>query len=164
MHQLRKLLIERAEWFEHALARLAALDGYGDLPMPLVQMCKYIGKEPVRMTVLAEHLGVSRQRVAQIAAEGVAFGIIELSDDPDDGRVKRVGFSTKGWGVVKQAVARMVEIEAELARRIGRRNLEQLVELLSLDWGPADVARRDPAAAARPLPRAGATTLIAKGR
>jgi DNA-binding MarR family transcriptional regulator len=117
MLQLRKLLIERAEWFEQALARLAEIEGYGHLPPPVVQMCKFIGKEPVRMTVLAEHLGVSRQRVAQIAADGAALGILELGDDPDDGRVKRVGYSEEGWNVVRRAVARMSQIEGELARR-----------------------------------------------
>lgn len=142
MLHLRKLLTDRAEWFERSLSVLAELDGYGDLPSPLVQMCKYIGKDPVRMTVLAEHLGVSRQRVAQIAGEGCERGILELSDDPDDGRVKRVGFSVEGWAVARKAAARMVQIEGELARRIGRRNLEKLCELLSMDWGPPSTVAR----------------------
>ena len=153
MLQLRKLLTERAEWFERALSALAELDGYGDLPPPLVQMCKYIGKDPVRMTVLAEHLGVSRQRVAQIAGEGCERGLLELSDDPEDGRVKRVGFSAEGWTVARKAAARMAQIETELARRIGRRNLEQLCELLATDWGPPSVTTR-PGSRGAPAPAA----------
>jgi len=153
MLQLRKLLTERAEWFERALASLAHLDGYGDLPQPVVQICRFVGKEPVRMSVLAEHLGVSRQRVAQVASEGCALGILALSDDPDDGRVKRVGFSEEGWEVVRMAVARMTQIENELARRIGKRNLEQLVELLGADWGPPTFGKGAIEAAEKPALR-----------
>lgn len=133
--QLRRHLTEKFQWFETALAELARLDGFGDLPKPLVQLCAQIGREPVRVTELAKRLGTSRQWIIRLGRDGEQRGILAVTDDAEDRRAMRVGFSDSGWKVVHLAVGRMQQIERELARRIGAAQLEQLVELLSLDWG-----------------------------
>ncbi len=135
MLQLRKLLTARYEWFEVRLQQLAEEDGYGHLSPPMVHLCAHIGKEPVPIVTLARQLSVSRQWVNRLAREGQEMGILELTIDPADRRAMRVSFSSSGWKMVRLAVARMNQIEEELAARIGKDNLEQLVALLAMDWG-----------------------------
>lgn len=154
MLQLRKWLTARHDWMETCLQQLAALDGYGDLPRPLVQLFAHIGREPVRLSELARLLGTSRQWVLRLAHQGREMGMLILDTDPGDKRAMTVAFSDAGWRVVRLAVARMAEIEDELARRIGRERLAELVAILAMDWGPAEMPtavrpRRAPRTAGR---------------
>ncbi|MBC7938609.1 MAG: winged helix-turn-helix transcriptional regulator [Chitinophagaceae bacterium] len=139
MPKLRKLLTVKSEWYEACLHRQAQLAGYGHLKPAMVQFIKHLGREPSRIALLAEHLEVSRPRISQLAAEGVGLGILELVEDENDKRVMLVGFSAKGWEMVRDAVTDMDAIDAELARRIGRANLDRLIELLDMDWGPPEL-------------------------
>lgn len=135
MHQF---LTEKLEWYETCLQRRAAEFGYDHLKPHLVQLIKNMAP-PSRIAVLAERLGVTRRRVSQIAAEGVELGILELVADPDDGRVALVRLSRRGQAMVEATVDSMIGIEAELARRIGRANLDALTKILRMDWGPPEV-------------------------
>jgi DNA-binding MarR family transcriptional regulator len=135
MHQLRKLLTMRQAWFEAFLEDLARLDGYGDLPRPLVQLCALIGRDPIRIVDLARSLGTSRQWVTKLAHEGVRRDILALMPDPNDRRAMMVGFSQSGWLVVRKAVARMQDIEEVLRERLGADIVAQLADILARDWG-----------------------------
>jgi DNA-binding MarR family transcriptional regulator len=139
MPKLRKLLIAKSEWYEACLHRQAQAAGYGHLKPAMVEFIKHLGREPMRIALLAEHLDVSRPRISQLAAEGVGLGILELVEDASDKRVMLVGFSAQGWEMVRSATADMSGIDAELARRIGRTNLDRLIDLLDMDWGPPEV-------------------------
>lgn len=151
MHQF---LMEKVEWYEACLQRRAAALGYDHLKPTLVQLIKNMTPGgPSRIAVLAERLAVTRRRVSQIVAEGVELGVLELVADPHDGRVMLVQLSERGLDIVDAAVAAMIAIEAELARRIGRANLDALTRVLHMDWGPAEV--RDAAAPRRALRRTG---------
>jgi hypothetical protein len=79
--------------------------------------------------------------VSQIAAEGVKLGVLELVVDSDDKRVMLVQLSQGGTRMTNAIIASMNDIEAELARRIGRNKLDTLVDLLAMDWGPAEINR-----------------------
>jgi DNA-binding MarR family transcriptional regulator len=151
MPKLRKLLIEKSEWYEACLHRQAQAAGYGHLKPAMVQFIKHLGRKPMRIAMLAEHLDVSRPRISQLAAEGVGLGILALVEDENDKRVMLVGFSAQGWEMVRSATADMNRIDAELARRIGRANLDRLIELLEMDWGAAEL-RTSPTSAAKPKP------------
>jgi DNA-binding MarR family transcriptional regulator len=135
MLQLRKLLMMRHTWFETFLESLARLDGYGDLPRPLVQLCALIGRDPIRIGDLAVTLGTSRQWVTRLAHDGVARDILALLPDPNDRRAMMVGFSESGWRVVRKAVVRMHDIETTLQDRLGTDVVAQLADILGRDWG-----------------------------
>lgn len=141
MLQLRKWLTSRHEWYELCLQQLAELEGYGHLSRPMVQLCAHIGKEPVSLSDVARLMGVSRQWIARLANEGCQMGILELSTPPEDKRALLVQFSRDGWRMVRLAAGRMRQIEAILAERIGAENLAHLVDILSLDWGPAELTK-----------------------
>lgn len=141
MHQF---LMEKVEWYEACLQKRAADLGYPYVKPVMVQLIKNMERTgPSRMAVLAERLGVTRRRISQIAAEGAKDGLLEIVADPDDRRVALVQLGPAGREIVDAAVTAMTRVEAELARRIGKGNLDRMTQILRMDWGPAEV-RLDP--------------------
>jgi DNA-binding MarR family transcriptional regulator len=61
--------------------------------------------------------------------------MVELVDDPNDGRAKQVVLTKLGRRTVPIALATFAELERELASRIGDRNAKQLRTALEADWG-----------------------------
>ena len=138
MHQY---LTDKFDWYEVCLERRDKALGHVHLKPTVVQLIKHMERDHgSRIALLAVRMGVTRRRVSQIAAEGVAAGLLELVDDPDDARVSIVQLTEQGRRSVTEAIATMREIEAELARRIGRENVAQLIRILRRDWGPPVVA------------------------
>lgn len=153
MSLMHQFLLEKLEWYEACLQGRAEEVGYGYIKPTLVQFIKKMNPDgPSRIALLAERLGVTRRRVSQIAAEGVELGLLELVEDSADKRVMLVQLSERGELMVDAAVASMIRIEAELARRIGRTNLERLKDVLAMDWGPAEL--REVSGVKAPRPRA----------
>lgn len=137
MHQF---LMEKVEWYETCLQQRADDLGYPYVKPAMVQLIKNMERTgPSRMAVLAERLGVTRRRISQIAAEGAKEGLLELVADPDDRRVALVQLGPAGREIVDAAVTAMARVETELARRIGKGNLDRLTQILRMDWGPAEV-------------------------
>jgi DNA-binding MarR family transcriptional regulator len=149
MLPMHKFLMEKAEWYETCMQRRAAELGYGYLKPSMVTIMKNMNvDQPARMALLAQRAGTTRRRISQIAAEGVELGILELVEDPHDKRVLLVRLSQAGKDMGHAAIASMQRIEAELAQRIGRTNLEKLTEILAMDWGLPEV--HEPATSAKP--------------
>lgn len=162
MPPMHKFLMEKAEWYETCMQRRAAELGFRHMKPSMVMIMKnMIVGQPARMALLAQRAGTTRRRISQIAAEGVELGVLELVEDPHDKRVLLVKLSAAGEEVGHAAVESMRRIEAELAQRIGRANLDKLTEILAMDWGLPEVrepgapakARRSPAPRAKAPPR-----------
>jgi|JI8StandDraft_1071087.scaffolds.fasta_scaffold301617_2 DNA-binding MarR family transcriptional regulator len=162
MPPMHKFLMEKAEWYETCMQRRAAELGFRHMKPSMVMIMKnMIVGQPARMALLAQRAGTTRRRISQIAAEGVELGVLELVEDPHDKRVLLVKLSAAGEEVGHAAVDSMRRIEAELAQRIGRANLDKLTEILAMDWGLPEVrepgapakARRSPAPRAKAPPR-----------
>ena len=149
MPPMHKFLMEKAEWYETCMQRRAAELGFRHMKPSMVMIMKnMIVGQPARMALLAQRAGTTRRRISQIAAEGVELGVLELVEDPHDKRVLLVKLSAAGEEVGHAAVDSMRRIEAELAQRIGRANLDKLTEILAMDWGLPEV--REPGAPAKP--------------
>ena len=147
MPPMHKFLMEKAEWYETCMQRRAAELGFRHMKPSMVMIMKnMIVGQPARMALLAQRAGTTRRRISQIAAEGVELGVLELVEDPHDKRVLLVKLSAAGEEVGHAAVDSMRRIEAELAQRIGRANLDKLTEILAMDWGLPEV--REPGAPA----------------
>lgn len=145
MHQF---LFEKADWYEACLARLAQELGYGYIPPSVALLLRHMTVgTPARIALLAQRIGVTRRRISQIAAEGVKLGVLELIEDADDKRVLLVQLSPGGTQMANGTIASMHRVEAELARRIGRSKLDGLIEVLAMDWGPAELQSAPPARA-----------------
>jgi DNA-binding MarR family transcriptional regulator len=79
-----------------------------------------------RLSVLAARLGVSKQAVGQLVGELVEMGVLELGDDPSDGRAKLVRFSARGRRGLLEGLAVLRELERELAAVVGEKRMRGL--------------------------------------
>jgi DNA-binding MarR family transcriptional regulator len=135
---LHNVLTDKFEWYDACLRDYDRRLGYEHLRPTLVPLLKHLDRTSAsRIAVLAERMSVTRRRVAQIVAEGVQDGVLQTEPDPDDKRAVLVRHSAQGQLMVDRAIESIALVEAEIARRIGRKNVQRLVELLGSDWGPA---------------------------
>jgi DNA-binding MarR family transcriptional regulator len=145
MDLMNRYLTDKNDWYETCLKQRNKALGQEHVPSSLVPLLKHLRfDESSRIALLAVHMGVSRRRVSQIAAEGVALGLLEMVADPNDARVSLVRLSGHGFEVCRQAIENMRTIETELAKRIGRENVALLVAILKMDWGPPELAEDSP--------------------
>ncbi len=89
--------------------------------------------EGIRLTTLAERLGVSKQAVGQLVDDLEAMQMLERIKDPDDGRAKLVRFVRGGERIVEGVQgmrAAELEIEQGLQPGTGDRLRAILPELI----------------------------------
>jgi DNA-binding MarR family transcriptional regulator len=131
---LRQLLLRRSNWFEDHILRSAPRFGYGFVTPAMHRLFAHMPRKPVSISELARRLAVSRQAVHQTVAEAVRRGILELVEDPQDARVRKVRFTDKGVAMVRSASQSVKAIESDLERRLGPRDFAALRRILSRNW------------------------------
>lgn len=145
MELLHRYLTDKSDWYEACLQRYDQRRGHVHVKPSLVPLLKQMERgQGARMHLLAVRMGVTRRRVSQIVAEGVEAGILTLTPDPDDARVGIVRLTAEGERICEAAIEAMHRIEAELVRRIGAKNVAELLRLLKMDWGPAMLPEDSP--------------------
>lgn len=85
----------------------------------------------IRMTALAQKLGVTKQAVQQLVADMVDEGVVRLALDPYDARARRVMLTEFGLTALMHGTKKLLEIERTVAARLGKREVQQLHKLLS---------------------------------
>lgn len=148
---------------EAAMGRVQAAGG--TLRAAHTQLFPHITREGVRLTAIADKLGVTKQAIGPLIDDLEREGVVERVDDPDDARAKRIRWTAKGERGILQGLALLAELERELAREVGAVRLgelaetcERLIAALSTisDAREAPAARPPaaPVASARTRPRA----------
>jgi DNA-binding MarR family transcriptional regulator len=89
-----------------------------------------IGRDGTRLTVLAQHAGMTKQAMGQIVDDLEHLGYVERTPDPTDGRAKIVRFTAAGLDFVCDAAEVLDEIWREYAELLGAHALDQLQEAL----------------------------------
>jgi DNA-binding MarR family transcriptional regulator len=89
-----------------------------------------LGRSGTRLTVLAQHAGMTKQAMGQIVDDLEHLGYVERIPDPADGRAKIVRFTTSGLDFVCDAAEVLDEIWHEYAELLGARELEQVQDAL----------------------------------
>jgi DNA-binding MarR family transcriptional regulator len=135
MKSLRFLLAQRYAWMENRLHAGAEQRGYGYITPAMSRMFGQMGKEPVSLSELARRLIVSRQAVHQLANEALRHGLVELVDSPTNRRVRLLKFTPLGEQMFASGTADLLEIERQLAARLGESDMAELLRILSKDWG-----------------------------
>lgn len=79
-----------------------------------------------RLTDLAQALGVSKQAVGQLVDELSDMGMLERRPDPEDGRAKRVCYTSLGRQGLFDGLAILREEERAMERAIGAERFAQL--------------------------------------
>ncbi|MEJ7596963.1 MAG: MarR family transcriptional regulator [Kofleriaceae bacterium] len=113
---------------ERAIARVNA-EGI-PLRQAHTQLFPHITTEGVRLTVLAERLGISKQAVGQLVDDLEAQRVVERVADPADARAKLIRWTQRGHEQLRHGIAVLMTLEAELARAVGKRRLAELATTL----------------------------------
>jgi DNA-binding MarR family transcriptional regulator len=132
---LARLLLEAFRWFDDALRARLASSGVPQLTTSESMVFPYLDEGGTRPALLAKRLGITRQSTQSLVRGLIQKGMVELVDDPNDGRAKQVVLTKLGRRTVPIALATFAELERELASRIGDRNAKQLRTALEADWG-----------------------------
>lgn len=128
-------LLQGFFWFDDGLQAHLQARGWTEVTRPesMVMTNVVIGVQ--KPSEIARNLGVSRQSVHATINQMVAKGILELADDPEDGRAKIVVLSEIGQRMRQDANQAMAQMVEQLRRRIGARNVDNLVKAFGADWG-----------------------------
>jgi DNA-binding MarR family transcriptional regulator len=133
---LSRTLLHAFYWLDDGLqAYMRRHQGFS-LPRAQSMIMICIGDGITRQADMARQLGVSKQAVQQALKPLIAKGLVTVEQDPADGRQRRVRFTAKGQRMRDVARRGLLELEAELARRIGRPRVDALHEALNAPWGP----------------------------
>jgi DNA-binding MarR family transcriptional regulator len=114
---------------DRAIARLRAETG---LPVRAAHtlLFPHLDFQGVRLTELAEKLGVTKQAVGQLVDELEQMGAVERIADPRDGRAKLIRFGERGREGMLHGLSVLGEIERDLACAIGDRLFAALHDAL----------------------------------
>jgi len=84
----------------------------------------------IRLTRLAESAQVTKQTAGVLVDELQRGGYVERIPDPSDGRARLITITAKGYQVIKIALNRQNEIEAQWKHHLGPRASDQLHQAL----------------------------------
>jgi DNA-binding MarR family transcriptional regulator len=128
-------LLQGFFWFDDGLQAHLQAHGWTEVTrsQSMVMTNVVIGVQ--KPSDIARNLGVSRQSVHATINQMVEKGVLELADDPEDGRAKIVVLSEVGQQMREDANQAMAQMMAQLRRRIGARNVDNLIKAFSADWG-----------------------------
>jgi DNA-binding MarR family transcriptional regulator len=84
----------------------------------------------LRLTVLAEMAGMTKQSVGEIVDDLVARGYVKRIPDPDDKRAKIICLTERGERAQATGLALFAKVEKQWAKRYGADRIAQARELL----------------------------------
>jgi DNA-binding MarR family transcriptional regulator len=122
-------------WFDEGLQNYLTACGWPEVTRPQSMLMGNLALGLHRPSDIARQQGVSRQAIHTTIGQMIDKGVLELVDDPDDGRMKTVELTPMGEQMKRDAQAAMRVMVAELGRRIGVKRVSQLREALLGGWG-----------------------------
>lgn len=102
--------------------------GGGTLRVAHTQLFPHITSDGVRLTEIADKLGVTKQAIGPLVDDLEREGVVERVDDPDDRRAKRIRWTRKGQRALLHGLGILASLESELAREIGKARLADLAD------------------------------------
>lgn len=123
-------------WFDEGLQNYLQARGWPVVTRPQSMVMANLVLGVRRPSDIARNMGVSRQAIHATINQMVELGIVELVDDPSNGRVKIIAPTKMGETMRIDAQASMVLMGEELGRRLGRAQFLKAAHLLNEDWGP----------------------------
>lgn len=138
-------LLQAFLWFDDGLQSFLQAQGWDQVTRPQSMVMANVVIGVHKPSDIARNLGISRQAVHTTINQMVKLGMLEIRDDAEDRRATIVAVSPKGRAMGVDADRAMEALAAELRRRIGPRNVENLVKAFAADWGdpPTDWPKSD---------------------
>jgi DNA-binding MarR family transcriptional regulator len=91
---------------------------------------RFVRGPGMRLTVLAEMAGMTKQSVGEIVDDLVARGYVKRIPDPEDKRAKLICLTERGERAQATGLALFAKVEKQWAKRYGAERIQQLRELL----------------------------------
>lgn len=129
-------LLQGFSWFDNGLQSYLQAKGWPHITRPQSMVMIHVVLGVTRPSDIARNLGVSRQAIHTTLGQMIALGVLELEDDPEDGRSKRVVVAPKGQRMRAAAQEAMRIMSAALEERIGKQTVAALRSAFAVDWGP----------------------------
>ena len=104
---------------ERAIARVREAAGDERVRVAHITLFPHVTFDGVRLTFLADKLGVTKQAVQQLVDELEDMDIFERVPDPTDGRAKLIRFSARGRTAIMEGLGVLGALERELAQQTG---------------------------------------------
>jgi DNA-binding MarR family transcriptional regulator len=104
-----------------------------------IRMLSLTPPEGMRVSDLAERIGMTKQSLGEFATALEGLGLMESARDPADRRVRIVRPTPLGLEVVETSARLIAEVEAAWRERVGARDWDRLRALLgtAAQRGPA---------------------------
>ena len=123
-------------WFDEGLQNYLQAHGWPVVTRPQSMVMANLVLGVNRPSDIARNMGVSRQAIHATINQMVDMGIVELVDDPTNGRVKVIAPTAMGDTMRIDAQRSMILMGEELGRRLGKAQFVKAAHLLNEDWGP----------------------------
>ncbi|MBP7704025.1 MAG: winged helix-turn-helix transcriptional regulator [Caulobacter sp.] len=130
-------LLQAFFWFDDGLQSYLQARGWNQVTRPQSMVMANVVMGFHKPSDIARNLGISRQAVHTTINQMVELGMLELREDVEDGRAKIVALTSLGCDMREDANKVMTDLQAELRRRIGSRNVDNLIKAFATEWGPA---------------------------
>jgi DNA-binding MarR family transcriptional regulator len=136
--------IAKEAFFEDFRAELEQTE-FADIRPTHGCVFRFVRSPGMRLTVLAEMAGMTKQSVGEIVDDLEARGYVKRIPDPDDKRAKIICLTERGERAQATGLALFAKVEKQWAKRYGAERIAQVRELLE------EVAANEaPAAAPEP--------------
>lgn len=118
-------------WNERAIGQVNAEAGAAVLREAHTKLLPYLqAPNGIRITTLAEQVGVTKQAVQPLVADLAAKGLVRVEPDPDDARARRVTLTAFGVDAMLHGTGVLERIEREVAPALGKTELKALKQSL----------------------------------
>src|SRR5690349_16846293 len=104
--------------------------GHPEVRTPHGDVLQYLDDEGTRVSELAVRAQITKQSMAELVLHLERYGYVERVPDPADRRAKLVRATARGGEVYALAHEFVAQTEAEWTRKLGKRKMDQLRELL----------------------------------
>jgi DNA-binding MarR family transcriptional regulator len=101
-----------------------------DLTMAHAAILPFIDPGGVRLSDLAEQVGMTKQSAAQLVQQLISAGYLRRTQDPTDGRAQLITFTEEGRRFLRDAHGIRLRLEQKVEHALGRAELDALREQL----------------------------------
>ena len=134
VNNLKALLQEKVWLLESRLKKKRLASSYQSLTDAEARVLAVLRGEELTISEIARRLEVSRQAVHKIISNLVDRKLLKLQKAEENFRDKRIVFTAAGEEMKNEAAKILLELEKEVERAIGARNLQLLKDLLGKPW------------------------------
>lgn len=113
-----------------AVVRRMVAAGFADVRPAHGYVFQHLIKGPIRVTELAQRLGMTAQGASKQVIEMERLGYVARRGDPDDQRNRFVALTDRGWAAINAGRVARAEVTAELRSVLGGPAAHQFIDAL----------------------------------